>query len=124
MRTSSTFSILYWIYTQRADKNNCSNIYARITVNSKKVNISLKQKVNVDLWNSQRQKVKGNSQVSRMINLYLDEVKSEIVQCYRDLKSEIRVVTPQLIKARYLGEDIKIHSLKDRWIQVINATLP
>ena len=113
MRTSSTFSILYWIYTQRADQNNCSNIYARITVNSKKVNISLKQKVNVDLWNSQRQKVKGNGQVSRMINLYLDEVKSEIVQCYRDLKSEIRVVTPQLIKARYLGEDIKIHSLKD-----------
>ncbi|MCG2459451.1 site-specific integrase [Flavobacteriaceae bacterium F89] len=113
MRTSSTFSILFWIYTQRADKNNRSNIYARITVNGKKVNISLKQKVDIDSWDSKRQKARGNGKTSRIVNLYLDEVKSELVQSYRDLKGESRVVTSQLIKARYLGEDIKIHSLKD-----------
>lgn len=111
MRTSSTFSILFWIYTQRADTNNCSNIYARITINSKKVNISLKQKVNIDSWDSRRQKAKGNGQASRELNFYLDEVKSELVQCYRDLKTETRVVTPPLIKARYLGEDKKIYRL-------------
>ena len=107
MRTTSTFSILFWIHGQRTDKNNSSNIYARITVNGKNVIMSLKQKVNVDSWDSRRQKAKGNGQASRIINLYLDEVKSELVQCYRDLKAETRVVTPQLIKARYLGEDKK-----------------
>ena len=60
MRTPSTFSILFWIHAQRTDKNNSSNIYARITVNGKKVIMSLKQKVNVDSWDSRRQKSKGN----------------------------------------------------------------
>lgn len=113
MRSTTTFSILFWIYTQRADKNNLSNIYVRITVNGRSVNISLKQKVNVDSWDSTRQKVKGNGHASREINFYLDEVKSEIVNCYRDLKAEAKALTAQLIKARFLGEDKKFYSLKD-----------
>lgn len=112
MRTSSTFSILFWIYGTRA-KNNQTDIYARITVNGKRLNISLKQKIDVDSWDVKRQKVKGNGQISREINLYLDGVKSDLVQCYRDLKTEHRVLTPQLIKARFLNEDKKVHSLQD-----------
>jgi len=113
MRTSLTFSVLFWIYTKRANKNNETNIYARITVNGKNVNISLKDKINVDLWDSKRQKAKGNGATARKINLYLDEVKSDIVHCQRDLKRENRVLNAQLIKARYLGEDKKVYSIKD-----------
>ena len=40
-------------------------------------------------------------------------IKSSLVQCYRDLKTEFRVLTAQLIKARFLGEDKKVHSLRD-----------
>lgn len=112
MRTSLTFSVLFWIYTKRA-QNNQTNIYARITVNGKKVNISLKHKVDVKTWNPKSQKLKGNSPTVKVMNLYLDEVKSGIVQCYRELKMENRILTAELIKARYLGED-KIHySLRD-----------
>lgn len=110
MRTSTTFSILFWIYATRA-KNNQTDIYARITVNGKRVNISLKKKVDVNSWDVKRQKVKGNGTNAREINLYLDEVKSTIFQCYRDLKLENRVLSPQLIKARFLGEDKEIYSL-------------
>ena len=113
MRSSTTFSILFWVYSQRADKNNSSNIYVRITVNGKKANTSLKQKVNITSWDSKRQRIKGNSAKARTINLYLDEVKSDLVQSYRDLKSESKVLTPHLVKARYLGEDLRIHSLKN-----------
>ena len=122
MRTSSTFSVLFWVYASRVDKNNQSIIYARVTVNGKRVSISLKQKVNLDLWDLKRQKAKGNGKTSRAVNLYLDDVKSDLVQCYRDLKREEKVLTPNLIKARYLGEDIKIHSLLDIF-EYHNATL-
>ena len=57
MRTSLTFSVLFWIYTKRA-QNNQTNIYARIPVNGKKVNISLKHKVDVKTWNPKSQKLK------------------------------------------------------------------
>lgn len=112
MRTSSTFSILFWIYGARAI-NNQTNIYARITLNGKRVNISLKQKVDIDSWDPKRQKVKGNGKIAREMNLFLDEIKSSLVQCYRDLKTEFRVLSAQLIKARFLGEDKKVHSLRD-----------
>ncbi len=36
-----------------------------------------------------------------------------MVNCYRDLQNENRFITPQLIKARFLGEDVKIHTIKD-----------
>ncbi len=41
MRTSLSFSILIWAYSKRA-KNNQASLYARITINGKRVNISLK----------------------------------------------------------------------------------
>lgn len=112
MRTSSTFSILFWVYGKRAI-NNQTNIYARITVNGKRVNFSLKQKINLASWDAKRQRIKGNGQVSREINMYLDETKANLVQCYRNLNSESRVLTPQLVKARFLGEDKRNHSLND-----------
>lgn len=113
MRTSSTFSVLFWVYYSRANKNNRSTIYARVTVNGKRVGISLKSKIDIATWNPDRQKAKGNTAESRQINLYLDDVKSKIVNCYRDLNNESKVVTAQLVKARYLGEDKKNHSLRD-----------
>jgi len=112
MQSKLTFSILFWTYAARS-KNNKTNIYVRITVNGQKANISLKQKVDLHTWDSKRQKSKGNSVKSRTVNLYLDEVKTDIFQCYRDLKQEGKVLTANLIKSRYLGEDIKIHSLLD-----------
>ena len=112
MRTSSTFSILFWIYAARA-KNNRTDIYVRITVNGKRVNISLKKKIDVDSWDVKSQKVKGNGKTAREINHYLNEISSTLFQCYRDLKLENRVLSPKLIKARFLGEDKIIHSLQD-----------
>ena len=113
MQTSTTFSVLFWVYGQRADKNNLSNIYVRITVSGQKVNISLNQKVNMNSWDPKRQRIKGNSVQARTVNFYLDGIKSEIVQCYRDLKMGNKVLTAKLVKARFTGEDIKNRSLRD-----------
>lgn len=112
MRTSSTFSVLFWIYNTRAVENQ-ADIYARITINGKRVNLSLKQKVDINSWDAKRQKVKGNSKTAREINFYLDDIKSNLVQCYREFKSKNRVPSPKEIKAKFLGEDKKNHSLQD-----------
>lgn len=115
MRTSQSFSILIWAYLKRA-KNNQASLYARITINGKRVNISLKERVDIGLWNPKLQKAKGNSATSRIVNHFIAQVKADIMQCYRDLTNGARVVTPQLIKARYLGEDKETHSLRDLFL--------
>ncbi|WP_083191633.1 Arm DNA-binding domain-containing protein [Formosa haliotis] len=49
MKTSTTFSILFWVDFSRAKKEHAS-IYARITVNGKRTTISLKRKVLITDW--------------------------------------------------------------------------
>ncbi len=82
MRNSSTFSILFWIYNKRA-KNDQVPLYARITVDGKRLNISLKRKINVNLWNVDKQRAKGTSSNSREINQYISEIHSQFFQCYQ-----------------------------------------
>ncbi len=61
MQSSQTFSLLFWINASRA-KNNLAEIYVRVTVNQKRINISLKRKVDVNLWDKVNPvlKVEGN----------------------------------------------------------------
>ncbi len=113
MRTSSTFSILFWIYAKRI-KNNQAPLYARITVDGKKLNLSLKRRIDVQLWNPQKQRLKGTGDKAKRLNQHLDEVHSSLFQCHRDLRVANKRITPQTIKSKYLGNDEKrIYTLKD-----------
>lgn len=106
MRTSSTFSVLFWVYGKRA-VNNQANIYLRITSNGKRVNISLKKKINLSTWDEKSQRAKGTAKDSRILNLYLNEVQSKIYRIYEELRANDKAVSSQIIKAKFLGEDKK-----------------
>lgn len=53
MRTSKSFSILFWIYSSRTT-GDLKPIYVRITVNGKRANFSLKVKVKQQLWDPKK----------------------------------------------------------------------
>ncbi len=112
MKTSSTFSILFWADFSRA-KDDQASIYARITVNGKRATISLKRKVFISDWDVHKNRARGTSQKSRILNSYLDETYNLLFKCYRDLKTEQKLITSQSVKARYLGDDDDNHSVMD-----------
>lgn len=112
MRTTSTFTILFWINNDRV-VNGMAPIFARITVNGKRVNLSLKRKTNVTSWNSTRQRAKGTNAEARQLNEYLDQVQSQLFQVYQDLKFKGELVTAVLIKAIYLGDGNEGKTLKN-----------
>ena len=112
MKTSSTFSILFWADFARA-KDNQASIYARITVNGKRATISLKRKVSVSDWDTHRNRARGNSQKSRMLNSYLDETYTFLFECYRELKTERKLITADAVKARYFGDDDDNRTIMD-----------
>jgi site-specific recombinase XerD len=112
MRTSLTFSILFWIYGKRA-VNNKANIYIRVTLNGQRVNISLKKKINVSTWDEKLQRAKGTDKDSRILNLYLNEVQSKVYRIYEDFKREEVLFTSQMVKAKFLGEDRKRFSFQN-----------
>lgn len=112
MKTTSTFSILFWADLARAKENQVA-LYARITVNGKRATLSLKRKVPLSDWDAHKSRVRGSNQNARILNNYLDEVNSNLFISYQDLKNERKLVTSQAIKSRYLGEDQQNQSIKD-----------
>ena len=112
MRSTNTFSILFW-----ADQKNATNgealVYARITVNQKRANISLKRRVPVKLWDPKKNRSKGTSAEARQLNQYIDQTYTKLFQIYQDLKFQEKLITAKLIKAHYTGENEQSKSLQN-----------
>ena len=104
MHVSNTFSILFWLHTAK-QKDNLAPIYARITVNGKRTEISLKRTVSVTSWDSSKNRVTGRTDRVKSINSFLDQTHAKLQDCYSQLQSELKLITAQSIKARFLGAD-------------------
>ena len=97
MRTQNTFSTLFLIQKSKAI-NNEALLYARVTVNGRRTDISLKKKIALSIWDSKKKKARGNSIEARQINEYLKQVRTQLFQCYQDLKFKGEIITSILIK--------------------------
>jgi hypothetical protein len=110
MRTSQTFSISF-IIRKKKKQPELALLYARITVNGKSLEISLKRTIPVDKWNQSSSKLQGSSIESRQINKKIDEAKVQLYKTYDSLLKEGLLVTTQIVKARYLGSDQQNYTL-------------
>ncbi|WP_339841636.1 site-specific integrase [uncultured Maribacter sp.] len=104
MRNNSTLAVLIFTrdITYNPDK---LTIYARITVDGRRAEISLKRYTSVNVWDVSKGRVIGTTQKARLLNSYLDEVYVQIMEAHKQLLSEGKVITAQAVKARYLGQD-------------------
>lgn len=112
MQTSKTFSIHFWLNMAKI-KNDSAPIYARITVNGKRAEISLKRDISVAYWDSNSKRAKTRTPGAKMLNNYLDEVYANLLDCHKQITSEFKLVTAHNIKARFLGEDEQNKTLMD-----------
>ena len=81
-------------------------IYARITVNSKRSEISIKRKIHVESWNIGKGMAKPSSSENKQLNSYLEQIRKMMVQSYQDLVLGKQVITAEAIKNKFLGLDI------------------
>lgn len=112
MQTSKTFSIHFWINSAK-EKNNLSPVYARITVDKKRAEISLKRSISVTFWDAKTKRSKSRTEEGKALNIYLDRVYANLLECHKQLLEESKFITAQAIKARYLGEDDQHKTLMD-----------
>ena len=102
MRNNSTLTVL--IFTRDITYNpEKLTIYARITVDGRRAEISLKRYVGVNVWDVSKGRVIGTTQKARILNSYLDEVYVQLMDAHKQLLQEGKMITAQAIKARYLG---------------------
>jgi len=112
MRNNSTLTVL--IFTRDINYNpEKLTIYARITVDGRRAEISLKRYVGVNVWDVSKGRVIGTTQKARKLNSYLDEVYVQLMDAHKQLLQEGKMITAQAIKARYLGQDDQHKTLKE-----------
>lgn len=82
MHNNNTLSVL--IFTRDIIYNpEKLTIYARITVDKRRAEISLKRYISVNDWDVSKVRVTGLSQKGRLINSYLDEVYVQIKEAHK-----------------------------------------
>ncbi|MCM4161687.1 site-specific integrase [Antarcticibacterium flavum] len=112
MNSQQTFRILFWLNKSKA-KDIRLPIYARVTVNGRRAEISLARYCDPEAWDDRAHRIKGRNPEATVLNNYLDAKYAKLLQCYEDLLKEDCIITAQAIKSRFLGSDATFKTLNN-----------
>ena len=107
MKSKNTFGIQFVLRLPKNKKDETATVYARITVNGRRTEISLKSKVSINNWDEVKGRGKGKQQEIVKLNNHMEQVRSLIFDSYQELIQQNKVVSVDAVKAKYLGEDIE-----------------
>mgnify|MGYP002335871669 CR=1 FL=1 len=110
MRTANTFGVQFMIRVDKLKEGKVP-VYARITVNNERIHIALKQWVEIHCWDNRRGCGKGTKDEMKSLNNYLEEVRTELGQCYRELQLKKYPITAEKIKNLFLRTEKEEYSL-------------
>jgi len=106
MKTANnTFGVIFYLRKYKASSNGKTPIYARITVNGSRVDISVKRTVEPGNWNEGKGMARGSREEITRLNNYLEQFRSGIVESYQELLLHKRLITAELVKNKFTGED-------------------
>jgi site-specific recombinase XerD len=105
MRSSNTFGIQFVIRLPKQQKNDQATVFARISVNGRRCEISLKKKVNPQNWDEAKGKARGTKDETRKLNEHIERVRTLIADGYHELVQQKKVITVDAVKSLFLGAD-------------------
>lgn len=100
----NTLGIVFYLKKYK-ETNGKSPIYVRITVNKKRVEFSIKRRIATKEWHENKGRAIVNSEENLILNSYLEQIRSKIVNHYQDLMLGGKYVTANAIKDKYFGND-------------------
>jgi integrase/recombinase XerD len=112
MKTTHSFSIDFIIRRCKDDRGQAL-IYARITVDEERKEISLKERINAADWDGKKEVVKGRTEPVKSLNQHIEEVRFKLKDKYHALCDKEAIVTAESVKQAYLGvhTQLKGHKL-------------
>ena len=102
MNAKSTFGI-HFVLKQGKIIDGTAPIYARITVDSNRCEISLKKRIHTTNWNTGQGMAKGKSIENARLNSYLEQIRSQLTGYYQELMIEKKKITPEAIRDKFYG---------------------
>jgi integrase len=112
MKSTRSFRIFIWINKAKG-KDGSAPIYARITINGKRAEISLQREVLVAHWDTRSKRTTQRTAEGRALNHYLDQQYAKLLECHTQLTAGHAMITAQSVKAKYLGQEETDRTLMD-----------
>ncbi|WP_075589802.1 hypothetical protein [Labilibacter marinus] len=114
----SNNQLLYLKFFLRTTKKNPEKgmLYLRISYNTKRVDFSFNQPINVNSWNSASEVVKASEKEYQRINRSIASARSKILSIFDKLRFEEKLITPLILRNYYLGNVDKGKTLLE-WIE-------
>lgn len=100
----NTFGVVFYLRKYKTNRGKAP-IYARITVDGKRVDISIKSSIEEKFWNGNKGLAKGSRLEIQTLNQYLEKIKAKIVNHYQEMILDGKLVTAEGLKNKFLGID-------------------
>jgi hypothetical protein len=104
MKVNEKLSILLILEKSKESKDGKMPVTIRLTINSKRAELSLGLKIAPDIWNQESGTAKGSSLDARTINAAIDKAKTKLRRHYDLLDAQYEEVTSAMLKLAYLGK--------------------
>jgi site-specific recombinase XerD len=103
-KKANTFSASFYVRKPRSADEKVP-IYARVTINGKRMDLSMKQKIKTEDWSDQKGMAKTKKEEFKVLNNYLEQMRSSFVECYREMTIKKQVINIDTFKEAYYGHD-------------------
>lgn len=108
---NKTFSLLFYVRKSKKLANGTAPIYLRITIDGKAREMTTKRHIEPERWNSEAQKVNGNSEEVKALNAYLKTLEQEVYETQHQLLKDKITVTTEGLKNKLLGINERVKYL-------------
>jgi hypothetical protein len=111
MRMTESFGIHFILRMNKA-KNGNAPVYARISVNGQRIEMSLKKSVKIGDWNNSKGLARPKNDSLKVLNNYLEHVRGLLSSHYQEFKVNKELVTAEAIKTKFLGIERRENTLQ------------
>ncbi|MEK6615799.1 MAG: site-specific integrase [Bacteroidota bacterium] len=103
MKSNQTFSVIFWINKSKINSEGKCPLWCRITVNGERSEISLKQNIIFEKWDSIKGRVRGKEPEIKNLNKYIKKVDANLNNVYTKMYNEGKIISAYNIKCEFLG---------------------
>lgn len=104
-------SILFYLQKGKENKKGEVPIYLRITINSKRAELSTNESINISQWDSGQQRAKGRSESARTLNNHLDSLENKVKRDYNLMLEHDEEITSLILRDLLTGKSQKEYFL-------------
>jgi site-specific recombinase XerD len=100
-----TFNTLFYLRRNKVLKDGTVPIFMRITINGKRWDSSLQLGVDLNNWDTKKERAIGNVEGSDIINNKIESLKFRLHKIKTNIEEEGKTMTIGLVKTKFLGQE-------------------